>query len=154
MGKWDDITADGLMGAVYAAKGKYDPELSRNVIEAFHERMEREGDGFYLSKDVEALCVLMKHVFAQILEGRTADQAFGLKPIKGKHERPSTMDRDMAAAAIVVLGVRRGSTRFAAVADAAVRLGISESVAGKAYDEYREAICLCTDADLEEMAEP
>ncbi|MFD2407758.1 hypothetical protein ACFSVK_21725 [Azorhizophilus paspali] len=89
MGKWDDITADGLMGAVYAAKGKYDPELSRNVIEAFHERMEREGDGFYLSKDVEALCVLMKHVFAQILEGRTADQAFGLKPIKGNTNAPA-----------------------------------------------------------------
>src|SRR5690606_42039404 len=66
----------------------FDPELSKKVIELFHERMRDEIDF-----DPALLHSLMQHVFAQILQGHSADQALGLKAIKGKYNRPDNTER-------------------------------------------------------------
>ena len=80
MRKWDEVTSDGLLTIIEYLKHNFDAELSRKVIELFHERMQDDEH-----VDLDVLYVLMKHVFAQIMDGRTADQAFGLKCIKGKY---------------------------------------------------------------------
>ena len=116
-------------------KHHFDPALSRNVIELFHERMQ---DDEHVDPDV--LYALMKHVFALIMEGKSADQAFGLKRTKGGYKREDTYERDLHAAAIVVLNLRKGFKWLDAVADAAVHLSISESTVKRACADFREGL--------------
>lgn len=140
MRKWDEVTSDGLLTIIEYLKHNFDAELSRKVIELFHERMQDDEH-----VDLDVLYVLMKHVFAQIMDGRTADQAFGLKRIKGKYNRTDTYERDMHAAAIVVLNLRNGSKWLNAVADASETLNISESSVKRACDDFCEGFELLPD---------
>lgn len=135
MRKWDDVTYDQLFNTIEILKHHFDPALSRNVIELFHERMQ---DDEHVDPDV--LYALMKHVFALIMEGKSADQAFGLKRTKGGYKREDTYERDLHAAAIVVLNLRKGFKWLDAVADAAVHLSISESTVKRACADFREGL--------------
>lgn len=146
MRKWDDVTHGGLLTIIEYLKCNFDPELSRKVIELFHERMQ---DDEYVDPDV--LYALMKHVFARIMEGQSTDQAFGLKRIKGKYSRIDTYERDMHAAAIVVLNLRKGCKWLDAVADASETLNISESTVKRACDDFREGFELLPDDVLMQM---
>ncbi|WP_349572821.1 hypothetical protein [Azotobacter salinestris] len=146
MRKRDDVTHGGLLTIIEYLKCNFDPELSRKVIELFHERMQ---DDEYVDPDV--LYALMKHVFARIMEGQSADQAFGLKRIKGKYSRTDTYERDMHAAAIVVLNLRKGCKWLDAVADASETLNISESTVKRACDDFREGFELLPDDVLMQM---
>lgn len=78
MRKWDDVTSEELLTIMEYLKFNFDPELSRKVIELFHERMQDDEH-----VDMDVLYALMKHVFAQIIDWNSADQAFGIKAIKG-----------------------------------------------------------------------
>lgn len=140
MRKWDDVTPEGLDTIIEYLKCNFDPELSRKVIELFHERMQDDEH-----VDPGALYALMKHVFALIREGKSADQAFGLKAIKGKYNRKDTYVRDIHAAAIVVLNLRKGAKWLDAIMDAAAYLNISESTVTRACSDFREGLDLLPD---------
>lgn len=146
MRKWDDVTPEGLITIIEYLKCTYDPELSLKVIELFHERM-RDDEPIHL----DVLQVLMKHVFAQIIDGKSADQAFGLKPIKGKYNRPDNTSRNMRAAAIVILQIRKGINWEDAVTDAAGHMAISDRTVERAYETYKEPFELLPDAPLMQM---
>lgn len=162
--KWDDVSTDELLSYISYLKQNYDPELSRNVIELFHERM-RDG----VSYDQEALHIFIKHAFARIMgepeddedededkkkKNESADQAFGLKPPpRGKHARPNTVFRDMSAAAIVILQRRRGVTWEEAVTDAAQCLDLGERIIERAYRAMREHLEFMLDETLIELAD-
>lgn len=103
MRKWDDVTSDGLFTILTYLEQNFDPELALKVIELFHERMRDEVDF-----DPAILRLLIKRAFALIMEGYSADQALGLKPFRGKHQRPDTTSRDVRAAALVILEMRKG----------------------------------------------
>ncbi|MCQ4285940.1 hypothetical protein NA647_00620 [Pseudomonas stutzeri] len=135
MRKWDNVTSDQLLTTIDILKHHFDPALSRKVIELFHERMQDDEH-----VDPDALYALMKHVFALIMEGKNADQAFGLTRTRGGYKREDTYERDLHAAAIVVLNLRKGSKWLDAVADAAVQLNISESTVKRACDDFREGL--------------
>lgn len=143
MRKWDDVTPEQLSNIIEAIKYIYDPELSFRVIELFHERMQ---DDEHI--DSWTLYSFMKHVFAQIMEGRSADQAFGLKPIKGKYRRPDNTSRDLRATAMVILQMRKGITWEGAVTDAAQHLKIGDRTVERAYEFYREGLACLPDEIL------
>jgi hypothetical protein len=132
--KWDQITPEGLYNIIQYLKGNFDHELSRKVIELFHERMRDDIDF-----DPALLHSLMKHVFARIMEGQSADQAFGLKAIKGKYIRPDNTSHDICAAAIVVLQMRKGVRWEEAVANAAAQMQISDRSVERACGAYKKS---------------
>lgn len=160
MRKWDDVTPEELLAYIEYLKHHFDPEIARNVIELFHERMQ---DDEHIDHDV--LCYLMKHVFAQIMEGRSADQAFGLKPKRGDDKRKDTFDRDMAIATSFALKVRgiddnkkkttsdkaKGGHWEGAIIDTAEKFEVSESTVQRAYERFREALDLLDDDTLMEI---
>ena len=133
MRKWDDVTPKELLTIIEYLKHHFDPDLSRKVIELFHERMRDDEQ-----VDPVLLHELMRHVFTKIMEGSSADQAFGLTCKQGGYEREDTYERNIHATAIVILNLRKGSKWLDAVADAAVHLSISESSVKRACDEFRE----------------
>ncbi|GEM_PF-979267 len=133
--KWDKVTPEGLYTIIQYLKTNFDAELSHKVIELFHERMRDDIDF-----DPALLHSLMKHVFAQIIEGKSADQAFGLKTEKGKYPRPDTHSRDLRATAIVILRLRQGLNLEDSSNDAAELLEVSESTVKRACAEWLEAL--------------
>jgi hypothetical protein len=133
--KWDEVTPGGLYNIIQYLKGNFDAELSRKIIELFHERMRDDIDF-----DPALLHTLMKHVFAQIMEGKSADQAFGLKTVKGKYPRPDTQSRDLRATAIVILRMGQGLNLEDSRNDAAELLDISEMTVQRACDEWRQVL--------------
>ncbi len=145
--KWDEVTPEGLYNIIQYLKGNFDPELSKKVIELFHERMRDEIDF-----DPALLHSLMQHVFAQILQGHSADQALGLKAIKGKYNRPDNTERNLRAACIVILQMRKGISWECAVSDAAGHLSISDRTVERAYKTYREGIEILPDDTLRILA--
>lgn len=149
MRKWDDVTSDDLLSILTYLAQNFDPELTLKVIELFHERMR---DDLYF--DPEILHLLMKRVFALIMDGKSADQAFGLKPMKGRHQRPDTTFRDIRATAIVILQQRRGENWENAVMEAAERLNVSERTIQRAYANVREALECVKEEVLKELADP
>lgn len=145
--KWDEVTPEGLYNIIQYLKGNFDAELSRKVIELFHERM-RDDIGF----DPALLDSLMKHVFALIMEGRSADQAFGLTAIKGKYSRPDNTSRDVRAAAIMALQMRKGVNWEDAVTDTAMHMVISDRTVERAYEAYKAGFELLPDEPLMQIA--
>lgn len=148
MRKWDDVTPEELDTKIEYLKVNYDPELSHKVLELFHERMQDDEH-----VDMGALYKLMKHVLALIIvEGRSADQAFGLKAIKGKYARPDTMSRDLRATAIVVMQMRKGATKEDAVTDAAEHMGINDRTIERACEAYQVGLTWLPDEALIQLA--
>lgn len=133
MRKWDNVTRGELLTNIEYLKDHFDPDLARKVIELFHERMR---DDEYVDPDL--LYAFMKPVFALIMEGRSVDQAFGLKLIKGKFEREDNYMRDLSAAAVVVLLMRKGVKWEDAINDASEYLGIGDRIIMRAYSHYKE----------------
>lgn len=150
--KWLGVTRKHLDADLAFIKRGYDPEAARSIIEYFHERMSNG-----LPYDHQFLQELMAYVFARIVDGRgkvTADQAFGLKPERGKYEREDTTERDVSAAASMVLMARKGVRKLDAVGDTANLLfpdGEGEKAVQHAYDKYRGELEICDDLTLLEM---
>lgn len=129
--KWDEVTSGELMTNIEYLQCHHDPVLARNVIELFHERME---DGEHINMD--ALYLLSRYAFAKIIEGKTADQAFGLKLARGQYERPDTDERDMAAAALITLLMRKGNTWEDAILQAAETFAMGDSTVARNAQPY------------------
>ncbi|MEH6687772.1 MAG: hypothetical protein V7693_10935 [Halopseudomonas sabulinigri] len=149
MRKWDAVTHGELVANIEYLKHNFDPILSRKVIELFHERM-RDDEHV----DYDALFVLMKHVFAQIMDSKSADQAFGLKRKKGDVRRKDTEARDMRAAAIVIFYLEKKASWEDAIAEAVERLNISESTAQRACKKYRAYLEPCPNNVVKQIAFP
>ena len=148
MRKWDHVSHDELLSYIEYLKHNFDPSLSRKVIELFHERMQADEH-----VDPDLLYMLVKHVFSVLMEGRSADQALGLKLIKGRYGRKDAYERDLRAAAIVVLNLRKKVKFLDAVADSASHLAISESTVTRACKELRAALELLPDDVLLQVAD-
>ena len=92
------------------------------------------------------------HAFGKIIEdGYSPDQAFGLKAVRGVHERPDTHDRDIVATAMVILAMRAGENWENAIWKAATALfdhGRGDSAVKTAYTKYKDALNLLPDASL------
>ena len=149
MRKWDQVEHGELVAIIEYVKVNFDPALSRKIVELFHERMQ-DGEAI----DTGALCLFMKHVFSQIISGRSADQAFGLKQIKGRYKRPDTEERDMQATAVVILHMRQGASWEDAVFKAVEQLELGERIVQRAYEFYSETFWCLTDETLLTLAAP
>lgn len=146
--KLRDVSLDELFTLVEYLKVNYDPERSLKVIACLSARM--EGDDYV---PLELLQALTKHAFALIVEGKTADQAFGLKPIKGKYARSDNESRNMQAAALVFLQMRKNINWEDSVIDIAETMGLSDSVVRRAYSEYKDVFPLFLNETLENLAD-
>lgn len=148
MRKWDDVTTGELLAVIEYLKHNFDPALSRKVIELFHERMQ---DDEYVDHDV--LHYLMKHVFAQIMAGMSADQAFGLNAKRGDDKRKDTFDRDIAIAATFILNIRKEGVSWEdARIDTAQSFGVSESTVTRAHDKFSAGLELIQEEALKIIA--
>ncbi len=146
--KLRDVSLDELFTLVEYLKVNYDPERSLKVIACLSARMESDD---YVPP--ELLQAFTKHAFALIVEGKTADQAFGLKGIKGKHSRKNIEQRNMGAAAMVILQTRKGINWEDAVTDISVFMGLNDSTVERAHRQYKELFLLFTDQVLKDISE-
>ncbi|GAB3471622.1 hypothetical protein [Azotobacter salinestris] len=147
-----DVKHEELAAELSFLKTGHDPVAARSIIEYFHERMSNG-----LSYDKNILHDLMAHVFAGIVAGKSADQAFGLKLVRGGYERPDTIERDVPAAASVMLLMRKKKTWEQAIGETADRFfpdENSERTVERAYAKYREELETCTDEQLRETIGP
>lgn len=151
--KWANVTHDDLKAALASIKNGFDPEAAQNLIEYFHERMSR---GY--PYDEEILHELMALVFARMVEDkRTGSQAFGLKLWRGGYDREETTERDVTAAACVVLLMRKGVLWQDAIGDAANLLfpdGEGEKAIKLAHAQYKSEIEHYPDGAILEILGP
>ncbi|MCY9821599.1 MULTISPECIES: hypothetical protein [Aeromonas] len=145
--KWDDVTPQGLDTIIEYLKCNHNPEMARQVIELFHERM-RDGEHV----DYEALSILTMNAFSKIVGGMSADEAFGLKAGKGKYDRADTLERDVRAATLVVWHMRQGATWEDAITDTAEHMKLTSITVQRAYDKFRTGSEYLLDEQLEPLA--
>lgn len=145
--KWDDVTPQGLDTIIEYLKCNHNPEMARQVIELFHERM-RDGEHV----DYEALSMLTMNAFSKIVGGMSADEAFGLKAGKGKYDRADTLERDVRAATLVVWHMRQGATWEDAVTDTAEHIGLNHRIVERAYKDYRAGVEFLPNEQLDRLA--
>ncbi|HMV21143.1 MAG TPA: hypothetical protein PKL28_11205 [Rhodocyclaceae bacterium] len=133
--KWCDVKDADLNGALAAVKYGHDPVAAMNLIEYFHERF--KGDFPYNER---ILIEFIGHAFSKIIEDRWgADHAFGLKLTRGKYEREDNYERNVIAAAYVILLMRKKWTYLDARGEAANLLfpdGKGEKAVEAAYAMY------------------
>ena len=145
--KWADVTDADLMGALNCITYSHNPVAAKNLIEYFHERLSNE-----LHYNEAVLLAFIKLAFRRIAEdGWSADHAFGLKLKRGHQQRGDTTERDVMAAAFVILRMRQGWRWSDAVGGAANLLmpdGRGEDAIKTAYANYREALSLFPDETL------
>jgi hypothetical protein len=147
MRKWDHITPEELDTKIEYLKCNFDPDLTMQVIEIFNERMQDDEH-----VDTGALTKLIKPVFEQIMAGKNADQAFGLKVSKGKYPREDTFERDVRAATLVVWHMRQGTTWEDAITDTAEHMKLTSITIQRAYRDFRAGSEYLPDEQLEQLA--
>lgn len=130
------------------------PDQAHELIRYFHERLSasRDVDEQLDRDDAYLLEKLMMHAFEQILSGRTADQALGLKLGRGEYLREDTTDRDLALAAASVLRMRAGETWEDSTGNAAEMFDVSDTTARRAYEAYADGMRCFPDFALELLA--
>ena len=95
-----------------------------------------------------ALADWMKHVFARMVAGQTADQAFGLVLARGKYTRDTEPDRKLAIAALVVMKIRHGKdpgtgnalTLENAVLDVSEEVKVGERTVERHYQKFGKGL--------------
>jgi hypothetical protein len=151
--KWANVTHDDLKAALASIKNGFDPEAAQNLIEYFHERM---SSGY--PYDEEILRELMALVFSRMVEDkRTGSQAFGLKLWRGGYDRVDTTERDVKAAAFVVLLMRKDIRWQDAIGDAANFMfpdGEGDKAVKEAYAHYKSEVEHYPDGTLMEILGP
>ena len=139
--KLDEVSDADIHGALAAVKHGHDPVAAKNLIEYFYERI-HEGKGF----NERVLLAFLDHAFGRIVnEGWDPNHAFGFKLKRGKHTREDTTERNIVAAAYVVLLMRRNWLWKDAKGEAANLLfpdGRGDKAVEKAYGQYRALECL------------
>lgn len=153
---YQDLTVEDVEGAVASVKFGYDEEAARNLIHYFH-FMLRDGGLFcstHLNPKERLFIEFVEHAFARMTEkGKTAEIAFGLELGRGEYQRKDTTERDVEAAAVVILLRRNGWPRTDAVEEAAnidPEWPEGEWVAG-ACRKYEEELSRLSDTSLLEM---
>ncbi len=125
--KWADVTDADIRGALNAVLHAHNPAAAKNLIEYFHERFSNE-----MPYNEEVLLAFVKMAFRRMAEGGwSADHAFGLKQKRGHHQREDTFERDVMAAAFVILRMRQG-WRWEAAIGGAANLLMPDSTGDKA----------------------
>lgn len=162
--KWAQVERRDLNTAIEYIKVNHDPATVWKIIEYFHERMS-SGEPY----DQDMLHVFMAHVFERMVNGEivgegkqankklTADQAFGLKLRKGQGNIKDTLNRDLKAAACMILQMRKGMRWLGAKGYAANLLfpdGEGEKAVERAYEEHRALMECYPDEVLELLATP
>lgn len=150
------MTPNNLYALIEYIKVHHDPDIVMTIIRHYDEKEIDE----LTQQELELLALLMKHVFAKVLTGKTADQAFGLKLAKGEYPRPDTLDRDVTVTIFIILKKRRGRTHLEAIGDAANKFFTADrgdKAAEKAYAKYRNVFenpYIFTDKILDHILNP
>lgn len=135
----EPATHDELLSALELSKTGHSPETALALMAEMLRQLQAGSRS--ITPYVENWVI---HAFAKILEeGCSADQAFGLKVCKGKYERSDTHDRDLVAAAIVVLAIKSGMKWEDAIGEAANKVfedGLGDKAVQAAYAKYRETL--------------
>lgn len=138
----ETLSDNDILCALSQVKHSFEPELARDLIEYFHEKI-KYGRPFVK----EQLINFVEMAFSRMIDSEcNADQAFGLEPEKGKYARPDTTDRDVDCAAFMMVLRRLGWTWLDASNEAVgyiLQDEGSEKIAQRAFKEYGEELqCL------------
>ncbi|MBC9070604.1 hypothetical protein IAI53_01355 [Thauera sp. CAU 1555] len=151
--KWADVSDSDLRGALNVVQHvQHAPDAARNLIEYFHERFSNE-----MPYNQEVLLAFVKMAFQRIVDdGWSADQAFGLERRRGHHPRPDTTERDVMAAVLVILHLRKNWKWLEALEAVTGLLFEDEnrgtSIVRDAYAKYRDVLESLPDEALASMA--
>lgn len=148
LSKLDPATPPPLEAIIRFTQSTTAPRLVHWLARYFIERVTAG-----VSYDIRMLERFILRPLEQISEGISADQAFGLKPMKGKYSRADTHDRDVSFAVLVADKRRKGLVWEDAVGDVAEAFGIKPRTVERAYDRYREGVDDLPTEILHEMAE-
>lgn len=138
-----NISPQGLYNLITVMESLYCPDVSRKVIAVLNKRMQNDE---HVEPDL--LYKLMKHVFARIMAGDSADQAFGLALRKGKYLREDTQDRDFQIAANVVALMRQGIRKSNAMMEIVEALALSERAVKRACRAHLESCEMLSDEHI------
>lgn len=138
--KWDHLTPDELYNAVVLIKSSHEPTAARNVIECLYERL-RDDVPF----DVRVLELLVLHAFARMLEeGRTLDQGFGVKNVRGQYARKDTTIRDLQLAYLVAEKQADGLAVETAINDVEDTTKFGSGIVERAYRKHKDVLAYVT----------
>ena len=136
---WHDVSDDDLNSALAAVKYGHDPDSALKLVQYFYERI-HHGESY----NEPVLLEYLHHTFGKIIEDEcSANHAFGFKLKRGHYKRETTSERDVFAAAIMILLMRKGWTWLDAKGEAANRLfpdGKGEKAVEAAYKLYSDAL--------------
>lgn len=145
-----NISESELNGLLAAVKFSNDPVAARNLVEYFYARIHAVE-----AYNERILLEYIEHAFGRIVnEGVSADHALGFKQSRGKHKREDTTERNVVAAAIVILHMRNGMTWLDARGDAANELfpdGKGERAVDEAYKQYKVVLSYMSSDALKEL---
>lgn len=137
--KWRNLTDAELISALAAAKLGSDPVAARTLIEYFYQRI-HSGERY----NERVLLEYLDHAFGKIIEDKqSADHAFGFKLPRGKYKREDNTERDVKAAAYIVLLMRKNWTWQDAKGEAANLLfpdDKGDKAVEAAYKRYKDAL--------------
>ena len=152
MGQISDSELNGMLAVVQHG---YDPKVALSLIKHLHACIKDgiDKDEYRFTRRV--LLDYLEHAFEQIVENKaSADAGFGLKRQRGKYNRADVTARNIQAASLVILGMRRGRTYLEAVGDAANQLfedGKGERAVQDAYSNHLTSLESCSDEFLNDL---
>lgn len=138
-----DFTVKDVTCAVASVKFDFDEVAAQNMVRYFHYRLKNGClfDGVRLKPKERAFVDYVEHAFARMVEQKKSPEvAFGFVPGRGEHKRENTTERDVIAAAYMVLLMKNSWRRVDAIGIVANFLfpdGNGESAVKEAYAKYR-----------------
>lgn len=156
-GNYLGITIKDVKGALGNVKHGFDYLAARNLIHYFHYRL-KDGclfDNVQLRPTERAFVDYVEYAFARMVEQKKSPEvAFGLAPGRGEHQRESTVERDVVAAAYVTLLMRNNWKWEDAKGEAANFLfhdGKGEKAVEKAYADHKEVFAWMPNESLMDL---
>lgn len=158
-----DITIKDVKGSVGIVKLEHDELAARNLFHYFHYRLKDGGifdDIGKLNPMERAFVDYVEYAFARVVDqGKSFDVAFGLAPGRGEHQRESTVERDVIAAAYMTL-LERNDWKYEIAVDEVAKFlsqkgffqkGKGKSAVKKAYAEFHETFSTTQEKTLMEL---
>lgn len=151
-GKVTEVTDKDLYGALAAVMHGFDPVAAHNLVRYFHDCLQ---DGRPYNEQI--LLDYVYHAFGKIINEKvSADHAFGFKQSRGKYQREDATERDVVAAALVMLHMRNKKSYLEAKGDSANALfpdGEGEKAVEAAYSQYKSVLQYMSTEALKELTD-
>ena len=157
-GNYLSVTPEEVASAVGSVTVSFDEKAARNLIRYFHYRLKNGAlfNGVPLRQKERAFLDYVEHAFSRFVEQeKSLNVAFGLTSGTGNRPRDSTTERNVIAAAYMVLLIKYNHWKWedakGEVANFLFPDGEGEKAVEKAYSDRRDEFWLMKEETLREL---